>query len=122
MGFLLPILTTIGSFFAANAPAITAGSALAGAGASIGSTISNSLSSGGTPSVSTPPNVGPLLSQPVTTPSPGPQPQQVYSANANEQASTGGSFGLSPQAQSALVDLLSSGGSAGGVNFGGASA
>jgi hypothetical protein len=91
-----------------------------GAGTALGGTIYNAVSSGGSPpSVSTPPSLPPTPAS--TTTAPG--PQQIYSANANEQASTGGSFGLSPQAQSSLIDLLSagggSGGSAGGVNFGG---
>jgi hypothetical protein len=90
-----------------------------GAGTALGGTIYNAVSSGSTPSVSAPPTLPPA---PPAQPS-GPGPQQIYSANANEQAATGGSAGLSPQAQASLLDLLSAGGggggSAGSVNFGG---
>ena len=60
------IIATIGSFFAANAPAIGAASALAGAGTSIGEAIANSGKQPPTPGTlpgPTPPNAQQLLQQ-----------------------------------------------------------
>ena len=93
------ILGTIGAFFAANAPAITAGASLAGAGTAIGSTIANSV--GGPPTSTTPttPTLPTLTPQQMQQAS-----QQATTAGANSQANTG--QGLSPSAQSALIDQL----------------
>ena len=59
------ILATLGTFFASNAPAIGAASALAGAGTVIGSTIANAVGGPGTPTPTTP------------TPTPPPDQQQL---------------------------------------------
>ena len=100
------VLAAIGTFFATNAPAITAGSALAGAGASIGSTIANAVGgsggSSGTPAIAKP--TGPTASQSAT----------ATQAGNNLIAQTGG--GLSPEALTQLVGMLDTS----GQSFGGA--
>jgi hypothetical protein len=62
----MPFLPAIGAWLAANATAIGAGSALAGAGATIGSTIANDVSGPpkpGAPAAPTPPNAQALAQQ-----------------------------------------------------------
>lgn len=98
-------------------PTIFAG---VGAGTALGSTIYSAVKTPSTPAMTTPPNPASLLNQSPTQNTAA--PQQVYNANANTQADTGGSTGLSPQAQASLLDLISSGGGGGSVNFGGATA
>jgi len=81
---IIPILTSIGSWLAANSGAIAAGSAIAGAGTTIGSTIANAVS--GSSDQSGQPGQG--QNAPAATPTP-PDPSQaagVESANRAKQA------------------------------------
>lgn len=96
MPFLLPALGAIGSFFAANAPAIGAAASVAGTGASIGLDIANS--SGAPKDLTTPaPVTAPTAPAGPTAPS---APQ--ITAAANTQAATGG--GASPAYLQSLLE------------------
>ena len=116
MPFILPILASVGSFLAANAPAITAATALAGTGVSVGETLANPPGGGGgaTPSLAAP-------AAPTAPPATAPSAAYIASQAPNVQSQVGGT--LAPASFSEmLASLTGNPGQASGIQqqlFGG---
>ena len=89
MPFLLPVFAAVGSFIAANAPAIAAVSSVVGTGVSVGETLANQPG-GGSPMTTA--AATPTAQTPSTTAA---QKASVASAAPNIQSASGGS--LSPE-------------------------
>ena len=99
MAFIIPVLASIGSFLAANAPAITAAASLATAGTTIGETLANQPSSGPAqpPAVAAPPSAA--------APSPtSPTAAYIASKAPDVQSQVGGA--LAPPSFSDLLARL----------------
>ena len=109
MPFIIPVLASIGSFLAANAPAITAAATLAGTGVSVGETLSNLPSGGGTQAQPTQPQPSAAAASATD-----PRAALIAAQAPNVQSQTGGA--LAPASFSdMLARLTGNPGEGGGV-------